>query len=78
MIEKNIIKRKLKIANVFLIIFSIALLVFLITQYYQKLKTKQNNQSIKSESLEEDFFDISDEYKKSENKKIKKSKKLKI
>ncbi len=69
MIEKNIIKRKLKITNVFLIIFSIALLVFLITQYYQKLKTKQNNQSIKSESLEEDFFDISDEYKKSENKK---------
>ena len=69
MIEKNIIKRKLKIANVFLIMLSIALLVFLITQYYQKLKTKENNQTIKSESLEGDFFDISDEYKKSENKK---------
>ena len=69
MIEKNIIKRKLKIANVFLITLGLTLLVFLITQYYQKLKTKQNNQSIKSESLEEDFFDISDEYKKSENKK---------
>ena len=64
MIEKNIIKRKLKIANVFLIMLSIALLVFLITQYYQKLKTKENNQTIKSESLEGDFFDISDEYKK--------------
>jgi len=69
MIDKNIIIRKLKIANVFLIMFSIALLVFLITQYYQKLKTKQSNQTIKSESLEGDFFDISDEYKKSENKK---------
>ncbi len=69
MIEKNTIKRKLKIANVFLINVVIALVVFLITQYYQKLKTKQSNQTIKSESLEEDFFDISDEYKKSENKK---------
>lgn len=69
MIEKNIIKRKLKIANVFLVAFGIVLLVLLITQYYQKLTTKQSNQTIKSESLEEDFFDISEEYKKSENKK---------
>ena len=69
MIEKNTIKKKLKIANVFLITVGIALVVFLITQYYQKLKTKQSNQTIKSENLEEDFFDISDEYKKSENKK---------
>ena len=63
MIEKNTIKRKLKIANVFLITVGIALVVFLITQYYQKLKTKQSNQTIKSENLEEDFFDISDEYR---------------
>ena len=69
MIEKNTIKRKLKIANVFLITAGTTLLIFLITQYYQKLKTKQSNQTIKSESSEEDFFDISDEYKKSENKK---------
>ena len=69
MIERNIIKRKLKIANVFLITLGLTLLVFLITQYYQKLKIKQSNQTIKSESLEGDFFDISDEYKKSENKK---------
>ena len=69
MIEKNIIKRKLKIVNVLLITVGIALVVFLITQYYQKLKTKQSNQTIKSENLEEDFFDISDEFKKSENKK---------
>ena len=50
MIEKNTIKRKLKIANVFLITAGTALLIFLITQYYQKLKTKQSNQTIKSES----------------------------
>lgn len=69
MIEKNIIKRKLNIANILLITVGAILLVFLVTQYYQKLKTKQGNQTIKSESLEEDFFDISDEYKKTENKK---------
>ncbi|MCE2687891.1 MAG: hypothetical protein LW595_05035 [Rickettsiales bacterium] len=69
MIEKNIIKKKLNIANISLITVGAILLVFLATQYYQKLKTKQGNQNIKNESLEEDFFDISDEYKKTENKK---------
>ncbi len=69
MLEKNTIKRKLNITNIILIAFSLILIIFLITQYYKKLKTKQINQITKTESSEEDFFDISDEYKKSENKK---------